>query len=74
MSNENKKTTPESAELGGSVSDEQLDKVAGGNKDQNQKAGTGQASLNDPVADLNEDGNVTLHEVVTFNRDQRNKN
>lgn len=33
-----------------------------------------QVSLGDPLADLNGDGNVTLHEVVTFNRDQRNKN
>jgi len=33
-----------------------------------------QVSLGDPIADLNGDGNVTLHEVVTFNRDQRDKN
>ena len=72
MSNEDKKVAPESAESEGAVSDEQLKKVAGGNK--NQKAHSGQVSLGDPAADLNEDGNVTLHEVVTFNRDQRNKN
>ncbi|MEM6450127.1 MAG: hypothetical protein AAF703_07430 [Cyanobacteria bacterium P01_D01_bin.105] len=32
-----------------------------------------QVAPGDPIADLNGDGNVTLHEVVTFNRDQRNK-
>ena len=71
MSNENKKIAPESAELDNSVSEEQLDKIAGGNR---RKPGAGQVSLDDPTADLNGDGNVTLHEVVTFNRDQRDKN
>lgn len=33
-----------------------------------------QVSPNNPIADLNGDGNVTLHEVVTFNRDRRDKN
>ena len=33
-----------------------------------------QVGLGDPIADLNRDGKVTLHEVVTFNRDQRDKN
>ncbi len=33
-----------------------------------------QVGLNNPIADLNGDGNVTLHEVVTFNRDRRDKN
>ncbi|MEL6138353.1 MAG: hypothetical protein AAFR42_13220 [Cyanobacteria bacterium J06628_6] len=32
-----------------------------------------QVSLGNPVADLNEDGRVTLHELVTYNRDQRDK-
>ena len=32
-----------------------------------------QVGLGDIRADLNEDGRVTLHEVVTFNRDQRDK-
>ena len=68
MSNENKKTAPESAKLDNSVSDEQLDKVAGGNK---RQPGVGQVSLENSVADLNEDGNVDIHEVVTFNREQR---
>ncbi|MEL6553013.1 MAG: hypothetical protein AAFQ63_06040 [Cyanobacteria bacterium J06621_11] len=73
MSNENEKIAPENAALDSPVSDEQLENVAGGNKDHSQKASAGQVSLNNPVADLNEDGNVTLHEVVTFNRDQRDK-
>ena len=71
MSNENKKIAPENDALDSPVADEQLENVAGGNK---KKTGTGQVSLNNPVADLNEDGNVTLHEVVTYNRDQRDKN
>ena len=33
-----------------------------------------QVSLGDPVADLNGDGKVTLHEVRNYNRDQRQKN
>ncbi|MEM9806540.1 MAG: hypothetical protein AAF959_14790 [Cyanobacteria bacterium P01_D01_bin.56] len=33
-----------------------------------------QVGLGNPKADLNNDGNVTLHEVVLYNRDQRNKN
>ncbi|MBX2862674.1 MAG: hypothetical protein KTR27_03895 [Leptolyngbyaceae cyanobacterium MAG.088] len=37
-------------------------------------ASAAQVGLGNPVADLNEDGRVTLHEVVTYNRDQRNKN
>ncbi|MEM9266203.1 MAG: hypothetical protein AAGA46_11825 [Cyanobacteria bacterium P01_F01_bin.13] len=32
-----------------------------------------QVGLGDSRADLNADGRVTLHEVVIFNRDQRNK-
>lgn len=32
-----------------------------------------QVGLGDARADLNGDGQVTLHEVVTFNRDQRDK-
>ncbi len=32
-----------------------------------------QVGLGDAMADLNDDGNVTLHEVVLYNRDQRNK-
>lgn len=32
-----------------------------------------QVSLGNPVADLNGDGTVTLHELVLFNRDQRDK-
>lgn len=32
-----------------------------------------QVGLGNPIADLNEDGTVTLHEVVTYNRDQRDK-
>ncbi|MEL7070991.1 MAG: hypothetical protein AAGN15_20430 [Cyanobacteria bacterium J06581_3] len=78
MSNENEKTAPENptvdSSVDSSVSDEQLEDIVGGNKSNNQKESTGQVSLNNPVADLNEDGNVTLHEVVTYNRDQRNKN
>lgn len=74
MSNENEKIAPESAALDSLVSDEQLENVAGGNTNQDQKTSTGQVSLGDSAADLNEDGNVTLHEVVTYNRDQRNKN
>ncbi|MEL7225997.1 MAG: hypothetical protein AAF810_08560 [Cyanobacteria bacterium P01_D01_bin.36] len=72
MSNENEKIAPENAvsdsSVSNEVSDEQLENVAGGNKEK-----SGQVSLNNPVADLNEDGNVTLHEVVTYNRDQRDK-
>ena len=37
-------------------------------------ANAAQVSLGNPIADLNEDGRVTLHEVVTYNRDQRDKN
>jgi len=74
MSDENKKIAPDSAVSDDSVSDEQLENVAGGNTNQDQKTSTGQVSLGDSAADLNEDGNVTLHEVVTYNRDQRNKN
>ena len=74
MPDENEKITQENAVSNGSVSDEQLKDVAGGNDNRRRKTGTGQVSLNDSVADLNGDGNVTLHEVVTFNRDQRNKN
>lgn len=33
-----------------------------------------QVSLGDPAADLNGDGEVTLHEVRNYNRDQRQKN
>ncbi|EDX84732.1 hypothetical protein S7335_2429 [Synechococcus sp. PCC 7335] len=36
-------------------------------------ASAAQVSLGNPVADLNGDGNVTLHEVVLYNRDQRDK-
>ena len=72
MTNENEKNAPENAvsdsSVSNEVSDEQIENVAGGNKEQ-----SGQVSLNNPVADLNEDGNVTLHEVVTYNRDQRDK-
>ncbi|MGD1856880.1 MAG: hypothetical protein ACFB2W_21810 [Leptolyngbyaceae cyanobacterium] len=32
-----------------------------------------QVGLGDSRADLNGDGQVTLHEVVNFNRDQRDK-
>ena len=32
-----------------------------------------QVGLGDSRADLNEDGRVTLHEVVTHNREQRDK-
>ena len=32
-----------------------------------------QVGLGDSRADLNEDSTVTLHEVVLFNRDQRDK-
>ncbi|MBE9069311.1 hypothetical protein IQ260_21955 [Leptolyngbya cf. ectocarpi LEGE 11479] len=32
-----------------------------------------QVGLGNPIADLNEDGRVTLHEVVNYNRDQRDK-
>ena len=75
MSNENNQIDPESAALDSAVpdevSDEQLENIAGGNK--SQKESTGQVSLSNPVADLDEDGNVTLNEVVTYNRDQRNK-
>ncbi|MEL6471993.1 MAG: hypothetical protein AAFQ74_19870 [Cyanobacteria bacterium J06623_4] len=74
MSNENQKIDPENATLDSSVSEEQLDNIVGGNKNADQKERTGQVSLNNPVADLNEDGNVTLHEVVTYNRDRRDKN
>ena len=37
-------------------------------------AAAAQVSLGAATADLNGDGNVTLHEVVLYNRDQRNKN
>lgn len=30
-----------------------------------------QTNLNDSAADLNGDGTVTLHELATYNRDQR---
>ncbi|MEM9163760.1 MAG: hypothetical protein AAGC54_11920 [Cyanobacteria bacterium P01_F01_bin.4] len=33
-----------------------------------------QVSLSDSIADLNGDGTVTLHELVLYNRDQRDKN
>ncbi|MEO0396958.1 MAG: hypothetical protein AAF243_13365 [Cyanobacteria bacterium P01_A01_bin.137] len=36
-------------------------------------ASAAQVGLGDSRADLNEDGRVTLHEVVTYNRDQRDK-
>ncbi|MEO0396088.1 MAG: hypothetical protein ACFB14_15275 [Leptolyngbyaceae cyanobacterium] len=36
-------------------------------------ASAAQVGLGNPIADLNEDGRVTLHEVVTYNRDQRDK-
>ena len=36
-------------------------------------AGAAQVGLGDSRADLNKDGRVTLHEVVTYNRDQRDK-
>lgn len=36
-------------------------------------ASAAQVGLGNPVADLNEDGSVTLHEVVNYNRDQRDK-
>lgn len=36
-------------------------------------ASAAQVALGDSRADLNEDGRVTLHEVVTYNRDQRDK-
>ena len=32
-----------------------------------------QNSLTDSRGDLNGDGRITLHEVVTYNRDQRDK-
>lgn len=32
-----------------------------------------QVGFGNPIADLNGDGTVTLHEVVTYNRDQRDK-
>lgn len=36
-------------------------------------ASAAQVGLGNPIADLNGDGRVTLHEVVTYNRDQRDK-
>lgn len=36
-------------------------------------ASAAQVGLGNPIADLNEDGRVTLHEVVNYNRDQRDK-
>ncbi|MEL6230757.1 MAG: hypothetical protein AAFR24_12685 [Cyanobacteria bacterium J06627_3] len=36
-------------------------------------ASAAQVGLGDSRADLNNDGRVTLHEVVTYNRDQRDK-
>ncbi|MBE9061205.1 hypothetical protein [cf. Phormidesmis sp. LEGE 11477] len=36
-------------------------------------ASAGQVNLGNPVADLNNDGKVTLHEVASYNRDQRDK-
>ena len=36
-------------------------------------ASAAQVGLGDSRADLNQDGRVTLHEVVTYNRDQRDK-
>ncbi|MEL6902772.1 MAG: hypothetical protein AAFP07_17680 [Cyanobacteria bacterium J06606_4] len=74
MSNDNEKLSPENPEVDSSVSEEQLEDIVGGDKGNNQKERTGQVSFNNPVADLNEDGNVTLHEVVTYNRDRRDKN
>lgn len=74
MSNDNKNITPENPVVDGSVSDKQLENIAGGNKNNSQKGSTGQVSLDNPIADLNGDGNITLHEVVTHNRDQRDKN
>ncbi|TVQ26608.1 MAG: hypothetical protein EA367_00145 [Leptolyngbya sp. DLM2.Bin15] len=32
---------------------------------------TGQTHLNDPAADLNGDGEVTLTELIIYNREQR---
>ena len=73
MANENEKIASENNTPDGSVSDQHLEDVAGG-QNRSQKLGTGQVSPGDPAADFNGDGNVTLHEVVTHNRDQRNKN
>ncbi|MEL6454839.1 MAG: hypothetical protein AAFQ40_09005 [Cyanobacteria bacterium J06623_5] len=73
MSNEKKKVAPESDALESAAPDEQLENVVVGNKNDNQKERVGQVSLSNPAADLNGDGNVTLHEVVTFNRDRRDK-
>jgi len=36
-------------------------------------ASAAQVSPGSAIADLNGDGNVTLHEVVTYNREFRNK-
>lgn len=36
-------------------------------------ANAAQVSPGNSIADLNGDGTVTLHEVVTYNRDFRNK-
>ena len=36
-------------------------------------ASAAQVAPGDAIADLNGDGNVSLHEVVTYNREQRNK-
>lgn len=36
-------------------------------------AAAAQVGLGNPAADLNGDGQTTLHEVVTYNRDQRDK-
>ena len=74
MSTDNKKIAPENPAVDSSVSDEQLEDIVGGNRNNNQQESTGQVSLDNPVADFNGDGNVTLHEVVTHNRDQRDKN
>jgi len=73
MSTENKKIETEGTESASAVSDEQLETVVGGNNGQGPRRNNAQVSLGDPVADLNGDGDVTLHEVVSYNRDQRDK-
>lgn len=77
MSNENKKTAPENAApdsaTDSTVSNEQLETVVGGEKSPARPVRGEQVSLEDSIADLNGDGNVTLHEVVTYNRNQRDK-
>ena len=74
MSDENKKIAAENAAPDSNISDERLEDVSGGNNSSDGKAGLGQVAPGDPAADLNGDGNVTLHEVVTHNRDRRDKN